>query len=1246
VNAVPTISTPIRRRSRRRAIVLLAIGMLLAGGWMAIRRMVSPEVIRATAENLIQDQINGHATIGSVELSWFGGIRLRNVAIWGHRQVANSPQSIQSAANANASALLRPGAQSDQQPDIEIPEIRVDQGLWSLMFHHLDVHSVTGMQPTIRLDFDSPDGRPNLAALFRKRTDTVSSLQWPSIELRDARLILSRRGLRGTEIGDERLQLTVRGRPSGSDSGLYDIVWQDTRDESGYVQIDVRTGLPRNVRGGLPSISTESLLEFASAMVPGAADWLHDFQLSGRVVITDFDFLHGASDDRSLVEFSLEKSTVEIPIAEWKDLPNEADRVLRLSDVSGHARLTPAGGTAEFISQFRGADCRITATATSTAGSPSPTSQEKRPDFTSSERLSQLGILVTADISGFRLPRDDANAPESEKRFVRLRHEFAEFYQHYNPRGIVDAHVEMERPPGSDHLPAIKVVRVTARNGEASYFLHPYHCTNLTGAVEYRDGGISIQDICGTHGESKVCLNGSLDRPSACAPAKIEVTVTNLAIDDDLYTALGPRYLTIKDQFAPQGRLDAKIHLQRDECTEYESRAPFHSRVEIGLKNLQARYDHFPVPVDGIQGEVEVEGDRFAISRIRGRAAGGTISVKGNGRIRDKGASELAIEITGHDVTANETLIASLPQSCADEVARLHPEGRFDFHTTSAIDPGTKSLTHHTIIELDNMQLKDEQYPLPLESVRGEIDVKADELVVRGVTARHGDSNLSIGGTVGLGDNRRVNLAMEARDLRIDESVRSALPLKTQDILKEWRVESPIDANLYIRAENGDRDGMTVHGDVELNGDTVWHSGFPEPFRDVRGVIQFENATTQAESIEANFLGVPLAASFQTEFSDDTEHGTIRLVARGLPFDSRTRGLMPARLQTTWDAIRPSGTVDLVLDSLQYSRPRSHELSSVDSHSQSGSETWEVAGHLELSNASFPGLGRMSKVDGVFDLKGFLKDRTGGTSIDGAIRLNRAELYDRLVEDVAGNWAFVWSSDGKGRATIDRFSGTMYGGELAGKADLQFDNVRASYDLAATLNKVSAGPLINAGRVAHPVADDSPVDVRGQASANVYLSGITGSTDSRRGGGRVEIQDGYICKLPLLLAIFNVLNMTIPSNDTIDQAVSDFFIMGNTLSIRSLVLQGGGATFEGSGTVSIPDQAVDLSLVNAGSQSGFRVPLLSNLVEGATRQLMEIEVTGPISHPVARARPLPNLTDEMHRIFRMRRAKPIAPSPN
>ena len=79
-------------------------------------------------------------------------------------------------------------------------------------------------------------------------------------------------------------------------------------------------------------------------------------------------------------------------------------------------------------------------------------------------------------------------------------------------------------------------------------------------------------------------------------------------------------------------------------------------------------------------------------------------------------------------------------------------------------------------------------------------------------------------------------------------------------------------------------------------------------------------------------------------------------------------------------------------------------------------------------------------------------------------------------------------------------------------------------------------------------------------------------------------------------------------------------------------------------TMTVSDAAVDWRLVNLGSKSWARIPVLADLMEGASRELVEIQVTGPISSPQVKARTFGAFRDELKRLFQKRKPREMQPT--
>jgi hypothetical protein len=384
------------------------------------------------------------------------------------------------------------------------------------------------------------------------------------------------------------------------------------------------------------------------------------------------------------------------------------------------------------------------------------------------------------------------------------------------------------------------------------------------------------------------------------------------------------------------------------------------------------------------------------------------------------------------------------------------------------------------------------------------------------------------------------------------------------------------------------------------------------------------------------YAGADVQVDFDTHETEDGEEETIVLSATDLPLDGNVRGLLPERLRGGWDRAGLRGRVDVRCNQLHYRQSQAAPY-----------PMWSVDGRIDLHHVDAPGLAELEDLSGTLSGSGTLVDRLGGATLSGRLQLASGRLYARALSDIESAWSLVRSADGLGRLALDDTQAAIYEGALTGQAELLVGPDRSDYNLSATVHGMQIAPWLRAGRTPEAVpavtaGDDAPDEVRGSADAHLYLTGVVGDPLSRRGGGRLEVRDGFIYRLPILLAILNVLDISIPNDDALHTLEAEFFVLGNRLNLTDIALRGGSLMLVGEGSMSLPDQAVDLRLVNIGTRSWARLPILADLVEGAARGFVELRVTGPVSRPTVRAQPLRALSDELKRLFQKKPPRKIA----
>ena len=231
-------------------------------------------------------------------------------------------------------------------------------------------------------------------------------------------------------------------------------------------------------------------------------------------------------------------------------------------------------------------------------------------------------------------------------------------------------------------------------------------------------------------------------------------------------------------------------------------------------------------------------------------------------------------------------------------------------------------------------------------------------------------------------------------------------------------------------------------------------------------------------------------------------------------------------------------------------------------------------------------------------------------------------------------WSFAQTADGIGRFALEALQAELYDGTLTADLEVRFDKKGVRYDTGVTVYRMNIDPFVN---IAPPT-----VSVRGLVDARLRVTGLVGDPTSRRGGGLVEIQEGHLFRLPVMLAILHVINLTIPDGAVFDEATADFLIDGTRVRFQDIDLNGRALALRGSGTMSLPDYGLDLSMVNISPHEWAR----ANWLEQASRDIVELHVTGPLGQPTVRARPLRRLTDEIKKLFRKEKPRRTQPDEN
>ncbi|MCH7591476.1 MAG: hypothetical protein IH989_01680 [Planctomycetes bacterium] len=1233
-----------RKRARRLRIALLVLACMLplAGGF-AYRYYTRPHRVRAMAEAFLQRHVNGRVRVGEAEWSWLPNLRLYNVTI------------------------DEPTDEALQSGDVEAPvffcpEVRLELGLASMLFGRPALESIQAIEPSCVLVRDANTGRFNVQELLRlgDRGDDWMPSNLPNVELRDARIRLVDRSDEARRLVED-LTITVRARSWKDGSPGYDVTWQVEHGQrsSGHARIDLGTGRVRSVMGGLPWMNVDTVALAVNAKIDAVEAWRDVLGLTGSVRAKHFD-LGGDESGKATqsVVVELRDASLSVPIGdEERGMPVD-QRYLRFDRVYGEVELKSDGLVAKFSGLLHGSECDVSATIqTGGTGWPSGIG-----DF------ENLGLEAEVTITEIMLPvNDPAIAPE-QARFIRNLPALAKVYADYDPHGVIDLVLSVSKPAGADQQLILKRLHVNTRGADFSAAKFPYRIHDAHGTIERRPDGEMVCALRGLGTGGTISIDGTFGKVARGHEKRVTLSAKNVPLDDAFWLALPSRFEKVRRQFAPSGRVDLEVVLTPTETTgkvglptdplpgkPVSPVKKWQFRTTASLLDVSGTYDRFPYPLENLTGTIVIDGGSVTVTDLVGRSDQAIVSIDGSLVVDADGLSYLDMTIQGRAVPIDERLLAALPARARREIEAFHPQGGFDSRTSLSFNTRDRRVEQTSVVTLNGVAVRCDLFPLPITNVTGRLHITdrqaagippgapglgftGTETRFENLSGRFRDATFEVNGVSRRGvDGATVEVTLRGRDIRLDEQTRRWLPASVLDQIGLWDIDGPIATETVLTSDPTHPGGFSQRTRVTLAGATVSHPRLPIAATDVRGELVIDQTGLRSTKLTARYDSANVLFAFdagearQAGFIGDGCGVTV-MSATGLTLNDSVRDLLPPRLSGAWSRINPAGRLSVYLDEVQCRR------------SPDGTAPqYTIRGRVELKDVSLGHEGFITRSNGTIELEGVIHDADGGTSLSGTLALARMKVFDHRIDQMRGEWSYACTERGDGTLVLGPVRGGIHGGLISGEVRLEFTPDQLEYSVTTTVRNMRLESFLGAAQKAAAQAGRPPA-ARGTVHGHLHVTGTVDGKSSPRGGGRFEIVDGHLYRLPLILGILHVLKLSLPGEDAFDEARAEFLVVGDRIELKDIRLHGEALALQGTGVLFWPDRAVDLKLVGVSRDDWTGVvPLLADLIEGATRELGTLYVTGKLSNPKIRLEPFRAIREELQTLFKKKKPKQIRP---
>jgi hypothetical protein len=744
---------------------------------------------------------------------------------------------------------------------------------------------------------------------------------------------------------------------------------------------------------------------------------------------------------------------------------------------------------------------------------------------------------------------------------------------------------------------------------------HPL--TDVRAIFRMNNQGFSVDELTAISGQSSLRMSCQGAGFGQSAPLRLEAAIRQLEFDRQLAEALPERLSDAWQKFLPAGRVNADLKL------EWDGQA---WKPEVTLDCLDASFSYyrFPYRLTQCTGSVVLKDDLLAADVT---AYAGSQPVRVACRLADPLGDPYGwVEASGQNIPFDQKLYEAMTEKTRAVVRSFEPQGTANcFYRSWRDDPQSP---HHRrlVASLNRVRVQYDKFPYPMTGVRGTLELVDDEWTFRDLEGTNDTAVVTCQGRWNCNPEAGdLDLYLNGENVPLEEELRDAL--QNPNMRKLWndlRVQGMIDADVRIQRRPGQqKPSVAVLARPQSEKTSMEPTCFPYRLEKLRGLFRYEDGLVTFDPCQAQHGETSVSAAGRCQFSADGswQFRLDNLWADRLLADRELVGALPPPLRKGVAELNLGGPLDL-RGRLAFSR-----AAQPDAPLRSD---WDLT--LGLNQGSLDVGAKLENIQGEVRLVG---------DFDGAHVQSRGELaVDSLT------WKNVHLTEVMGPIWID--DGQVLFGSVAER------HLTAAEPREITA-RVCGGTLFGHGRIACSVGDAPPSwqiqanlsrcdlgraaremlagqrDLRGTLRATVDLWGSGNNINALGGKGRAELRDANVYELPVMTSLLKIVGVRQAELSAFSDSDFNFTVEGPHVYFNQINFNGDLISLEGRGEMNL-DRAIRLTFRARLGRQRLNLPLVKDLLGGASEQIMLIHVAGTLDNPVTTKEPFPTVSQALQQL--------------
>jgi hypothetical protein len=759
-------------------------------------------------------------------------------------------------------------------------------------------------------------------------------------------------------------------------------------------------------------------------------------------------------------------------------------------------------------------------------------------------------------------------------------------------------------------------IRCHLTGGRFNHPSLPLPLDALQFSLRCADGRATIDSLQARAGTADVAIEKcTLHGLQADCDLDLTLAVAHLPLTAEIFKPLPPNLQKVQHDFTPMGPVSLRGTFARR-----QGRWIRHCVVQP--EGLSATFFEFPYPLDHLTGTLEQDIDPFKqvdVLRMDLVALAGARRVFIKGDISGEGPNAaVAMKIWGQDLPIDDKLHAALPQKHQALARSFHPTGLVDVEAFVQRQQGSPKFANRFVLRFHHATARYDVFPYPLEEVSGILDIQPEHWEFTDFRGTHKGGDVRVSGRSNLppqGD--RLEIQISGDRIVLDQELETAL---NPEMKQTWKVFQPTGSMKFSALVNClPQTAPDVQVTITATGCGIQPEFFPYYLHELTGTLHYAHGVVDMENLRACH-GLTLLAvdKGQVRIKPGTQGG----------FWAEINHLQGSPLVPDADLIQalPSG-LRQVCQTLELKDALTLQTRlTIDSGAAARNSPivfWD--GEVQFSDANVNAGVALEHLRGNAACRG----RYNGQQLEGLLgnlSIASARVFNQPFHDVQAQLEVRKKASKSVEAgdvlAIKGLRARVFGGDVYGTVAVDLASP-PRYELNLMASQIKLEEFGN-----HNLGHDAQVS--GLATAQLYVTGQGPDVNSLAGHGVVDVPNGRLYSLPLLLDLLKFLGLRMPDGTAFDEAHAAFAVRGKRVAVSRLDLYGNSISLRGQGEMNLDGTDINLDFYAVWARViQFLPPVIKDIPPYISQQLLKIKMRGRINDVHLTKEPVPVLVEPM-----------------